>query len=98
MSTKQIQGALWSTAPKNWAKYFEPFFIPMYKNVLEQLSLTEETLLLDAGCGSGLFSYMAIEKEHCVIGIDAVSGLLNCVAKETPGIIFFEEDIRKITV
>jgi hypothetical protein len=31
MSTKQIQGALWSTAPKNWAKYFEPFFTPMYK-------------------------------------------------------------------
>jgi SAM-dependent methyltransferase len=96
MSTKQIQGALWSTAPKNWAKYFEPFFIPMYKKVLQQLSLTEETLLLDAGCGSGLFSYMAIEKGAQVIGVDAASGLLELCRQRNPRNNFLEEDIEKL--
>jgi ribosomal protein L11 methylase PrmA len=33
-------------------------------------------MLLDAGCGSGLFSYMAIETGAQVIGVDAASGLL----------------------
>jgi SAM-dependent methyltransferase len=96
MSTKQIQGALWSTAPKNWAKYFEPFFTPMYKKVLEQLSLTEETMLLDAGCGSGLFSYMAIEKGAQVIGVDAASGLLDVCRQRNPRNNFLEEDLEKL--
>jgi len=96
MSTKQVQGALWSIAPKHWAKYFEPFFIPMYKNVLEQLQLTEETLLLDAGCGSGLFSYMAIQKCAEVIGVDAASGLLELCRQRNPGNNFLEEDLEKL--
>jgi SAM-dependent methyltransferase len=96
MSTKQVQGALWSTAPKHWAKYFEPFFMPMYKNVLQQLSLTDETLLLDAGCGSGLFSYMAIEKGAQVIGVDAASGLLEVCRQRNPRNNFLEEDLEKL--
>jgi len=44
------------------SKHFEPYFLPMYKKALEQLDLSEDTLLLDAGCGSGLLSSMAIEK------------------------------------
>ena len=61
MSTKTIQGKLWSIAPQYWSKYFEPTFLPMYKDVLKQLDLNENDMLLDAGCGAGLFSYMAIE-------------------------------------
>ena len=96
MSTKQIQGALWSTAPKDWAKYFEPFFTPMYKKVLEQLSLADDTLLLDAGCGSGLFSYLAIERGAEVIGVDAASGLLELCRQRNPRNNFLEEDLEKL--
>jgi hypothetical protein len=39
ISTKARQGKLWSTAPQYWSKHFEPYFLPMYKKVLEQLDL-----------------------------------------------------------
>jgi len=96
MSTKQVQGKLWGVAPKNWAKYFEPSFIPMYKKVLQQLELTEDSLVLDAGCGSGLFSYMAIQTGANVIGIDAASGLLELARQRNPKNSFLEEDLEKL--
>ena len=84
MSTKQIQGKLWSVAPTYWSQHFEPCFLPMYKNVLGQLKLTEDTLLLDAGCGAGLFSSMAIDAGAQVIGIDAASGFTRSSAAAKP--------------
>lgn len=94
MSTKQIQGKLWSTAPQYWSTHFEPFFLPLYKKTLEQLALTEEDMLLDAGCGSGLFSYMAISAGAHVTGIDAAPGLLHVARERNPGHNFLEEDLE----
>ena len=76
MSTKTIQGKLWSVAPQYWAQHFEPWFTPMYKKVLDQLHLIEDHLVLDAGCGAGLFSSLAIKTAAELIGIDAAPGLL----------------------
>lgn len=96
MSTKQMQGKLWSIAPRYWSEHFEPYFLPMYKKVLEQLELTEETLLLDAGCGAGLFSSMAINTGAQVIGIDAASGLLDVARQRNPENNFMEEDLEAL--
>ena len=96
MSTKTIQGKLWSVAPQDWAQHFEPWFLPMYKKVLEQLELTEEYLLLDAGCGSGLFSSLAIETGAKVIGIDAAPGLLQVARRRNPQNSFLEEDLEAL--
>lgn len=96
MSTKKIQGELWSVAPHYWAKYFEPFFLPMYKTVLQYLKPNADTALLDAGCGSGLFSHMAIETGAQVIAIDAAHGLLDMARKRNPGHSFLEEDIEAL--
>lgn len=96
MSTKQIQGKLWSIAPTYWSQHFEPYFLPMYKKVLEQLKLTERTLLLDAGCGSGLFSSMAIGAGAQVIGIDAAPGLLEIARQRNPDNNFMEEDLEAL--
>ena len=96
MSTKQVQGKLWSIAPNYWSQHFEPYFLPMYKKVLEQLKLTEETLLLDAGCGAGLFSSMAISSGAQVIGIDAAPGLLEIARQRNPENNFMEEDLEAL--
>jgi SAM-dependent methyltransferase len=96
MSTKTIQGKLWSVAPQYWAKHFEPWFLPMYKKVLEQLQLTEDHLLLDAGCGSGLFSNMAIGGGAQVIGVDAAPGLLEVARQRNPKNNFLEEDLESL--
>ena len=94
MSTKQIQGKLWSTAPQYWSTHFEPFFLPLYKKALEQLALTEDDSLLDAGCGSGMFSHMAISAGAQVIGIDAAPGLIHVARERNPGHNFLEEDLE----
>ncbi len=96
MSTKQIQGKLWSVAPTYWSQHFEPCFLPMYKKVLKQLQLTEETLLLDAGCGAGLFSSMAINAGAQVIGVDAAPGLLEVARQRNPENNFMEEDLEAL--
>ena len=96
MSTKTIQGKLWSIAPHYWAKHFEPWFLPMYKKVLQQLHLTEDQLLLDAGCGSGLFSWLAIQTGAQVIGVDAARGLLDVARKRNPENNFLEEDLEAL--
>ncbi len=96
MSTKQIQGKLWSIAPQYWSNYFEPFFLPMYKKTLEQLKLNEDSVMLDAGCGSGLFSYMAINTGAQVMGVDAAPGLLEVARERNPENNFLEEDLEAL--
>ena len=96
MSTKAIQGKLWSIEPQFWSKHFEPYFLPMYRKALEQLKLNEFTMLLDAGCGSGMFSSMAIETGAQVIGMDAAPGLLEVARKRNPQNNFIEEDLEEM--
>lgn len=94
MGTKQVQGKLWSVAPRDWATQFEPSFLPMYKKALDELSLSSDSLLLDAGSGSGFFSNMAARTGAQVMGIDAAPGLLEIARKRNPGINFLEEDLE----
>ena len=96
MSTKTIQGKLWSVAPQYWAKHFEPWFLPMYRNVLDQLQLNDKQLVLDAGCGSGLFSHLAIKTGAEVIGVDAAPGLLEVARERNPQNNFLEEDLEAL--
>ena len=96
MSTKEVQGKLWSVAPQYWSKYFEPFFLPLYKKTLEQIALDENSSLLDAGCGSGLFSHMAIKTGAQVIGVDAAPGLLELARERNPQNNFLEEDLETL--
>lgn len=94
MSTKTIQGKLWSTAPQQWAQHFEPWFLPMYKDALKQLNLDPLHLVLDAGCGSGLFSSMVINTGAQLIGIDAAPGLLEVARRRNLKNNFLEEDLE----
>lgn len=96
MSTKTIQGQLWSIAPKYWSRHFEPWFLPMYQKTLDRLKLFEDELLLDAGCGSGLFSNLAIKAGAEVIGIDAAPGLLEIARRRNPENNFLEEDLEAL--
>ncbi|HLP38473.1 class I SAM-dependent methyltransferase [Lacibacter sp.] len=96
MSTKTTQGQLWSVAPQKWSQHFEPWFLPMYKTALRQLQLNEDHLLLDAGCGSGMFTAMAAKEGAEVIGIDAAPGLLEVARQRNPKSNFLEEDLEAL--
>jgi SAM-dependent methyltransferase len=94
MSTKEVQGKLWSAAPHYWSGYFEPYFLPMYRKTINQLNLTGDSVLLDAGCGSGMFSSMAIRAGAQVVGMDAAPGLLAVARKRNPENTFLEADLE----
>src|SRR3712207_3648842 len=96
MQTKETQGKLWSTSPANWVKYIEPTFIPLYQKVLIKLSLDEEKMLLDAGCGSGLFLSLAASTGAAVQGIDAAQGLLAIAKERLPGVSLLIEDLEDL--
>lgn len=96
MQTKEIQGRLWSKAPDYWSKYFEPYFVPLYKKALQEINIQPGDALLDAGCGSGLFSAMAISSCVQLTGIDAAPGLLELARKRNAGYSFMEEDLEAL--
>ena len=96
MSTKAVQGKLWSVAPQYWANHFEPYFLPIYRKVFEKVEISDDTSLLDAGCGSGLFSSLAIKAGAHVTGVDAASGLLEIARRRNPDNIFLEEDLESL--
>lgn len=94
MGTRAIQGKLWSVAPQYWAQFFEPWFMPMYRVAIDELKLSDRDSVLDAGCGSGLFSHLAIQQGAQLIGIDAAPGLLEVARSRNPHNNFLEEDLE----
>ena len=96
MQTREIQGKLWSTAPEDWAKFLEPTFIPMYYAALHELDLDKNSMVLDAGCGSGLFLSMAARSGASTFGIDAAPGLLEIAKKRLPDTPLLIEDLESI--
>jgi SAM-dependent methyltransferase len=94
MRTKEVQGKLWSSAPEDWVKYLEPTFIPMYQAALKWLDLDDDKMLLDAGCGSGLFLSMASTAGAIINGIDAAPGLLEISKKRLPNTTLLIEDLE----
>ena len=51
-------------------------------------------MVLDASCGSGLFSHMAIKTGAQLIGIDADPGLLAIARRRNPLNSFLKEDLE----
>jgi len=96
MGTQTIQGKLWSVAPPHWTRHFEPYFMPIYREVFTQINLKKNQSLLDAGCGSGLFSSLAIKKGVQVTGIDAAPGLLEIARLRNPDNDFLEGDLEAL--
>ena len=96
MSTKAIQGKLWSIQPQYWSRNFEPYFLPIYRKALQELRLNEDDDVLDAGCGAGMFSTLAIKTGARVIGVDAAPALLDIARKRNPNNTFLEEDLESL--
>jgi SAM-dependent methyltransferase len=95
-SSASVQGELWSTDPRGWARAAEGRNRPLYERVLEQLDPRPGARLLDAGCGSGLFAAMAAERGATVTGVDAAAGLVRYARAERPGPRFVEGDLERL--
>jgi ubiquinone/menaquinone biosynthesis C-methylase UbiE len=57
------------------------FLVPMYQSLLSATEVTEADKLLDAGCGSGELSALALERGIATTGIDIAPGMIElCLA------------------
>jgi SAM-dependent methyltransferase len=84
MTTQKIQAELWGAAAQEWASYQEATFQPVFQHVIEDFKSASAHLLLDVGCGSGLFCQLAAQQGFQVWGFDATSELIQIARHKTP--------------
>ncbi len=90
MGSAEKQGRLWGADARAWSELNEPHCAPFYEAVLDAVSVTEGTALLDAGCGAGLALQLAAKRGALISGLDASGPLLEIARERVP-----EADLRR---
>ncbi len=78
------QSDLWGAHARDWADVMEGWNgwgVPVYRHILERLTVEAGTRVLDVGCGAGRFSRIAADRGAEVCGLDATEALLE-IARE----------------
>jgi SAM-dependent methyltransferase len=72
----KFQSKIWGARARDWAEYQEIQAKPLYEAILNKSNIKSNTTLLDVGCGTGLFCYMASSRGARVSGFDASEPML----------------------
>jgi SAM-dependent methyltransferase len=88
MGSAKIQGELWGQAPRDWHEWSSTL-TPIYEATLDGTRVEAGTRLLDAGCGSGGASVLAVARGAEVSGLDASGPLIEVAREQAP-----EADLR----
>ena len=96
MGTAKIQGELWGIAPRGWVEIQEPMHKPLWEAMLNAAQVGPGTRFLDAGCGGGGASVLAVERGAQVSGLDAAEGLLAFARERVPNGDFRVGDIESL--
>jgi len=96
MGSQTIQGKLWGQRPKDWSEIQEQTGKAGYDFVLNFLSVTQATKLLDVGCGSGYFCKLAVDKKIDVTGLDATTELVDEAKKRVPTANFHVGEMEEL--
>lgn len=92
-STEQVEGSakrqseLWTERARDWADVMEGWSgwgIPVYRQVLERITVGQGTRLLDVGCGAGRFSRIAADRGATVCGLDATASFVEIARERVP--------------
>ena len=89
MRTATINGELWGARAEPWSRIQEGQVLPLYEASFAAAGVTEGTVLLDAGCGSGLALQLAAGRRAIVAGLDASAALIEIAQGRVP-----EADLR----
>jgi SAM-dependent methyltransferase len=76
-------GALWGARPADWA-LSEDQQVPTYEEVLKRVELESGQLVLDIGCGVGVFLRLVAARGAHVFGLDASEALLEVARRRLP--------------
>jgi SAM-dependent methyltransferase len=81
------QSSLWGERPDDWAEVMEGpngWGLPVYRRILERLTIDESTRLLDVGCGAGRFCRIARDRGARVAGLDATPAFVEIARERVP--------------
>ena len=81
------QAELWGERARDWADVMEGWDgwgVPVYRHVLERVTVGRDTPVLDIGCGAGRFCRMVADRGARVSGLDATPALLEIAAERIP--------------
>jgi len=76
-------GPLWGARPDDWA-YSEEQQVPTYEAALERVQLDPGQLVLDIGCGAGVFLGLVAERGAKPFGLDASEALIAAARARVP--------------
>jgi SAM-dependent methyltransferase len=81
------QADLWGERAHDWADVMEGWSawgIPVYRHVLERVTLAEGATVLDVGCGAGRFCRIAADRGARVAGLDATPAFVEIARERVP--------------
>jgi SAM-dependent methyltransferase len=81
-------GPLWGARPKDWAATEEQQ-LPTYDEAIRRVGIGKGQLVLELGCGTGVFLRAAADRGAVVYGLDASEALLEIARTRVP-----EADLR----
>lgn len=84
MTTGKAHGELWSRGARDWARFTEPHFRPLYDAVHDRLAIGEGTHVLDVGCGPGGSALLAAGRGARVAGLDASPASIEVARERIP--------------
>lgn len=96
MGSQAAQAHLWGRSPLAWSTIQEATGQAGYDHAFHLLQLQPDDVLLDIGCGSGLFCSQAYEQTKYVTGIDATPELIEAAAKRAPHITFLTGEMEDL--
>jgi SAM-dependent methyltransferase len=91
-----VQGQLWSRAAHDWAELQEPTALPLWEAMLDATMIGPGTHVLDAGCGAGGASVLAVGRGAYVNGLDAAEALLTIARRRVPDGDFHLGDLEML--
>ena len=92
------QGDLWGERARDWAEVLEGWNgwgIPLYRHILERITVERGTRVLDVGCGAGRFCRIAADRGAQISGLDATATFIQ-IARERVSAGDFRPIVRAI--
>ena len=96
MGSAEVQGPLWGAEAEDWAELQESTGSPFYEAAFDAMGVTNETRLLDVGCGAGLAAQLAHKRGASVAGLDASAELLEVARARLPEADFRQGDVEEL--
>jgi ubiquinone/menaquinone biosynthesis C-methylase UbiE len=93
------QGDLWGERARDWAEVLEGWNgwgIPLYRHILERVTVERGTRVLDMGCGAGRFCRIAADRGARISGIDATAAFVQIARERIPAGEFRVGDMEHV--